>query len=602
MSKQIKFHDSPGTLRPSQITTMFGPGSLVQMEHDSVIIMGIDMWSKDEKHYKKLSHPHLEAILGKDHFRMPRSVGRSRVISCRSFPAWGVCSNVKCCRLQRHKSVPPDGKRFFRCDDCREEMYAARFVVTCEKGHMDEFPWAEWAHSNSKEGSCNSKNPRLTFRARGKSPSISDYYVQCDECKQSRSCGGVTSPGALDDIVSGCSGTMPWLGKSEECACADGTPSPVSGVHVLSTSLYYPSSMTALYIPEWLHPIQKTITDNKDGISALRAMVSYGDIAEKSPLFEQDRKKYAVGEIAKHLEKRFTLNRQIGKDATELQIRKREYEDLMSSDFSDNENLEIIDCMLDDDAGRYVEKLKMVKRITEIRVIRAFTRGSAPDPYSTEDDTDVHFCRISRRATDWYPAIENKGEGILFVINEEKLREWEKMPNVVLRCNATIKAFEAWTRQKRWKNHEEPTPRYILLHTLSHVMIRELASLSGYNEASIRERIYRGKGYNGILLYTASPSSDGSLGGLARQGETKNFGTLLASAIRRSRRCSRDPLCAEDDPVEKKANSVPVHARLNGSACYGCALLPETSCENTNRLLDRLLLFDDHCGFFRDMA
>ena len=152
---------------------------------------------------------------------------------------------------------------------------------------------------------------------------------------------------------------------------------------------------------------------------------------------------------------------------------------------------------------------------------------------------------------------------------------------------------------RNWKKHEELMPRYLLLHTLSHVLIRELAHLSGYNESSIRERIYRGEKYNGILLYTASPASDGSLGGLVRQGESRKFGKILRSAINKSKYCSRDPLCAEDNPIEKI--EAPLHTRLNGSACYGCALLPETSCENINRLLDRQLLFNEDYGFFSDI-
>ncbi len=603
MSVEEGFSESPGGLRPSQITTTFGPGSLVQMEHDSVIVMGLDTWSKSDKHYKKLSHPYLEEILGKDHFRMPRSIGKSRVISCKSFPIWGVCSNIKCCRLQRHKEAPPDGKKIFKCDDCSEELYPARFVVMCKNGHLDEFPWIDWAHSkSSEEHQCSSPNPKLRFRARGNSPGLSDYYVKCDDCGAQRTCGGATSYEGLRDIVVGCSGRSPWLGnKTDTCVDENDQPTPVYGVQTRSTSLYYPLSISALYIPEWLHPIQKIITENKDKIRGMLEMSDFAQIAEKSTTFAQAREKYSIAEIIQHLEKRFTLKKRLGKNSTELQIREREFSDLMSSDFDGDEHLEISDVEISDTLKQYVTKLKKIKRITEIRVIRSFTRGDAPDPYSPEEDKDIHYCPISRQNQDWYPAVENKGEGILFTLNEEKLRRWEESPKVRARCGATIEAFETWALQRKWKKHENLTPRYLLLHTLSHALIRELSNLSGYNEASIRERIYRGEKYNGILLYTASPSSDGSLGGLVRQSDARKFERLLELSIAKSKHCSRDPLCAEDDPVEKKENNVPVHARLNGSACYGCALLPETSCENINRLLDRRLLFDEDYGFFREL-
>ena len=144
-------------------------------------------------------------------------------------------------------------------------------------------------------------------------------------------------------------------------------------------------------------------------------------------------------------------------------------------------------------------------------------------------------------------------------------------------------------------------PRYVLLHTLAHVMIRRVSAASGYSDASIRERIYSDAQLNGILLYTATPSSDGSLGGLVRQGKTENFADLITSSVKNSTRCSRDPLCAEDDPAGMKRASIhPSFARVNASACYGCVLLPETSCENFNRLLDRRLLFDEDFGYFRE--
>lgn len=520
----VRFGESPGTLRPSQITATFGPGSLVQMEHDSVIIMGTDTWSRNEKHYKILNHPYLEAVLNKDYFKMPISSRMSKVISCRSFPTWGVCSNVSCSRLQQHKAAPPDGRRQFKCGDCGNALYAARFVVMCDKGHLDDFPWVEWVHHGSKDGPCK-KSPRLTFRARGKSPGLSDYYVRC-ECGLSRSCGYATSRDALKNITPGCSGYMPWLERNEECTNERGEPSPVYGFHVLSTSLYYPSSITALHIPEWLHPIQKMITDNKPKISGMFLMdSSYRKVAEMIPSIDPGMKNYTTDEIAEHLEKRFALKRHFGRSATELQIRDKEYEDLMlgeSSKFDDNEDLEITEGRLDKSLEGYVERMKLIKRITEIRVIRGFTRGEAPDPYSSEETQKIHYCHISKHKMDWYPAIENRGEGFLFALDEGKLREWESRPEIVARCKAIISAFGEWAKQKKWTSHETIVPRYILLHTLSHTLIRELANLSGYSEASIRERIYRGAGKNGILLYTATPSSDGSLGGLVRQGEAKN--------------------------------------------------------------------------------
>jgi hypothetical protein len=125
-----------------------------------------------------------------------------------------------------------------------------------------------------------------------------------------------------------------------------------------------------------------------------------------------------------------------------------------------------------------------------------------------------------------------------------------------------------------------------MLHTLSHLLIRELALECGYNAASIRERIYADtsglRPQAGILIYTAAADSDGTLGGLVDLGKPENLGRLLEQALNRSKICSSDPLCSEHDPEKDRS--------LHGSSCHACSLVAETSCEPGNRYLDRSLL------------
>lgn len=612
------YAENAGVIRPSQLVSTFGPGSLVQTEHDSIMVMGPDSWSPRREHYRTLRHAYLEALLGKTHFRMPKA-DRGMVVSCRSFPAWGVCSNPRCRILQRHRAAPPAGRTEFSCDRCRSPLYPARFVMMCERGHIDDFPWVEWAHSKPKS-ECSKPHPVLRMRARGKSTALSDYYVSCDDCGASRSCGQATSRGGLAGIVDKCSGASPWLGggggegggrpaaRCGEGGGEGGGPARPHGVQTLSTSLYYPSTVSALYIPRLLHPVQRIIDDNMDAVNGARAVVTLRDLAERHPLFAKVRERYGAEEVEAQLAARLAPaaagGTPITKSSTEDDIRRIEYDDLMApGEFHDREYLEIGDADLGSGAPRHISALKRVRRLTEVRVIRSFTRGTAPDPHSPESNAEVHFCPIAGRPMDWYPAVENKGEGLLFSIDEGLLCEWEGRRAVAERCAPTIEALEQWARERRWPRRDPPSPRYLLVHTVSHILNRELARRSGYSEASIRERIYCGAGYNAILLYTASQSSDGSLGGLVRQGEPGRFLDLLSSAVRRSASCSGDPLCAGDDPAAKRDEGVPAHARLNGSACYGCALLPETSCECANRLLDRRLVAgDDELGFFNGLA
>ena len=578
-----------GNIRPSQMISAFGPGSLVQLEHDSVIITGIDGWERAQD-YKVLHHPVLEVMLKKSHFRMPRQSTESPVVTCKSFPRWGVCP--ECSRLQWHQDMPSGA--FFKCSwRCDKKLYPADFVIMCDRGHLDEFPWWEWAHSKS-EVICDDSRKELRLRQLGRRLGLADYSVSCDLCGSYRDCGDIAVPSALKSVVPSCRGRQPWLGREESCNAGD----TVRGIQTSSHSLYYSSTVSALSIKEWLHPLQTIIAENMQGIEALinaNAGFTASSIAEQ-PMFEEARRRYRAEEIAEHIETRQKIVGRFGDDSTELDIREVEYEHLRIAHGKD-EHLEAAPVDLTPYLEKYLDGLKMIKRITEIRVLRAFTRGQAPDPYSPAGG-DVHFCPIARGGTDWYPAVENRGEGIMFSLNEGRLRQWEQMDAVQSRCGGIIRPFKQWLNGRSWPD-QEISPRRILLHTISHVVIRGLANISGYGEASIRERLYIGDNYAGGLIYTASPSADGSLGGLVRQGSAENFEDILRSAVARSMHCSRDPLCIEDDPLKKEEAGFALHTRLNGSACYGCTLLPETSCENINYLLDRRLLFGD-IGFFED--
>ena len=204
-----------------------------------------------------------------------------------------------------------------------------------------------------------------------------------------------------------------------------------------------------------------------------------------------------------------------------------------------------------------------------------------------------------------YQEYKNNGEGIFFSLNEKKLREWEERKQVKERFEGLRENYiTAVEKQKRSKSEYIidvfSRPRYVLLHTLSHLLIRQLSITSGYHEGDIKERIYHSKNTNGIMMYTASVSSQGSLGGLVRIGEGKRFLHLLKESIKRSTRCSRDPMCVENNPDKIKQAGI-ITSNMGGSSCYSCTLLPETSCENFNNLLDRWVISNPKYGFFKEL-
>jgi hypothetical protein len=211
-----------------------------------------------------------------------------------------------------------------------------------------------------------------------------------------------------------------------------------------------------------------------------------------------------------------------------------------------------------------------------------FTRFDASFPdVDGELDLDIELAPLSRDLT-WLPAYQNRGEGIFLSFPPAEIDAWLKRPAVEARAAQLIKGFEVW-RKRRGVQMGFPGLPYIMLHSLAHLMITALSLDCGYSASSIRERIYAGEAGYGILLYTGSPGSEGTLGGLVDMG--KDIGRHLARALELGRLCSNDPVCAQHDPADHLEERY-----LHGAACHGCLLIAETSCERRNEMLDRALV------------
>ncbi|GDX89118.1 hypothetical protein LBMAG45_09740 [Nitrospirota bacterium] len=233
-----------------------------------------------------------------------------------------------------------------------------------------------------------------------------------------------------------------------------------------------------------------------------------------------------------------------------------------------------------------ISRVILLERLREVNALLGFTRVEAPEE-SADPKERPPMANLSRSDPDWVPANQVHGEGIFIQFDEQALIAWESLDAVKKVDQMMRGGHEGW-RNSRHLNPDEGYPgiRYAMLHTLSHLLIRELALECGYNAASIRERIYADtsskRAQAGILIYTAAADSDGTLGGLVDLGKPENLGRLLALALNRSKICSSDPLCSEHDPEKDRS--------LHGAACHACCLVAETSCERGNRYLDRSLL------------
>ncbi|MBL8723024.1 MAG: DUF1998 domain-containing protein, partial [Planctomycetes bacterium] len=198
---------------------------------------------------------------------------------------------------------------------------------------------------------------------------------------------------------------------------------------------------------------------------------------------------------------------------------------------------------------------------------------------------------LTRGEPTWVPAAEVRGEGVFLRLREATLQEYLRQTQLKALREAFLAAHVRFRRSREIEPAHAHFPglRYVLLHTLSHLLIRQFAIECGYSAASLGERIYSREPDDedgpmaGILLYTAAADSEGTLGGLVALGTPRALERHLTEALRRAALCSSDPLCAEHPPI---ADARTLHA----GACHACGFASETSCERGNKFLDRNLV------------
>jgi hypothetical protein len=230
----------------------------------------------------------------------------------------------------------------------------------------------------------------------------------------------------------------------------------------------------------------------------------------------------------------------------------------------------------------WIESVVLVERLREVQALAGFTRLEA-----SGDDSPAKLAPLRRGPAVWVPAAEVRGEGLFLRLSERKVAEWQA-GGATLEMQF-LRAHRHWRSQRKLEPSTGfPGLRYVLLHSLSHALIRQFSVECGYAAASLKERIYSStpddeEAMAGILIYTAAPDSEGTLGGLVTLGETANLEQHLNQALEGLEICSSDPLCAETQPEQ-------AFLSLHGAACHNCLFLPETSCERGNRYLDRTVL------------
>ena len=591
---------SIGKLRKNQMITTFGTGAIAEMPEHTIIMGAIDYWDSKSP---RINEPSLQRLLGVKYFKEPYATesqnprGNGDIPAFR-FPRMHFCP--KCGRLDDYKSFgDPKNKK---CIHCNRELVPSRFVAACANGHLEDFPFEWWVHyGNPRSCTDPDDHHKLSIEFVNNTGGLASIVIKCNKCGKTRSMEGCMSPNALKGYR--CRGKRPWVGFKSEYNDSEPCNAPMRTLQRGASNLYFSVTQSALTIPPWSNKIQTLIDQEWDklqngfeqGIDENNLRFFIENMLFKSVI---DEGKFTVEDFVDEINRRRGIESENGETFTEHMMYEDEYKALCSGYVSeDDEEPEQFHAEVTDVSPflkDYIEEVVQVKRLREVLALRGFRRVTPNPP--EEDGVDYNeFTPVWSKAQCWLPAIEMRGEGVFIVLNEEKVREWE---------TKNQERYE--TMRKRLGNADIGkgmfSARYVLLHTLSHLLIRQLTIDCGYQEAALKERIYSSypdgeQKMAGILIYTSSTDSDGSLGGLVRQGESDLLETTVRNALQEASWCSSDPLCIES--TAQGFNS------LNYAACHACTLLPETSCEARNCLLDRAAIVgkptEQGVGYFENL-
>ena len=592
-----------GELRRTAVVSTFGPGAIVDFRAGeaavSAVAAGLEQWDVSAPpagiaNPQTIFEPRLQKRLGVAGFRLPpvdpdsdqpRKAKREQgpALTAVRFPEWLQCP--QCHLIQyasRWNAIP--GKAGRMCGTCAGKLgggdvytLPVRFVTACVRGHLDEFPWHFWVNHADN---CSSDRHVGPLHLKSEGAGLAGLRLRCSSCDATRSMDGVFSKGALGGLR--CRGKRPWLGDAEECS------ESLRVVQRGASNLYFPVIVSALNIPPWSDSLQRALGQYWDSI--VNASEEQRELFV-SVIHSNLGINLSPAQIAKEVAAK--VARIAATDTRDL--RRDEYLQFVSPELGQKDEFEIRDSPVPDGLGDHVASVMRAVRLREVRALSAFTRIHPPS-----DIDESKYARIQSGRLNWLPAVEVRGEGIFLTLRENRLKVWESLDEVSKRAADTDRRFRAEWRL-RHDDESQPsrtiTSRFLLLHTLAHVLIRELALDCGYSSASLRERLYVGSGdaeMAGLLIYTASSDSDGTLGGLVRQGQPERLGKTFMRALGAAVWCSSDPLCARGlmSPPEN----------MSGCACHACVLVAETSCEEFNRFLDRTLLIDPVYGYFREVV
>lgn len=585
--------------RPMRRNSLIGPwgvGSIVPFPNDeALMIAGLDAWRYNTPSDFRIQDERLEKRLGVKELRWPPDFRDKssdpqnfnlRIPAVR-FPTWYYCPFCgSMTRTSLYSGQPEcDAYQWKKGRKCNpkgkhRKMIPERFIVACKDGHVDDFPIAEWVHYDSGH-EYDPNTCRVRRSTGGISSSLSGVFYECT-CGAKKSMAGATNPGALEKIGYTCKGLKPWLGivEKQEKPCN-------SEPHVIlrgATNVWFGNVRSSIRIP----------TNDQDASPKIIAIVDeYYETLSNSRIDGELNKQF-ITMIAQsknvdgeELYQAFVARSNneealsdVSQEMTEDEYRLAEYRVLCENSGSDKDDFHSINFGIeeyDESIREFFDSISLVPKLKETRALIGFSRL---EPKETTIEESKKMLRLGNE--NWLPAIEVYGEGIFFEFNSKKIKEWAQQEKIAERIKRMSDAYKN-SFSSRW-SAGELRPEFVLIHTFAHLLINQLSFECGYSSSSIRERIYCEQNDNqyemyGVLIYTASGDSEGSLGGLVRQGEKGRIEDTILSALKNALWCSADPICIQSYGQGPDS--------CNLAACHNCALLPETCCEMGNRLLDR---------------
>jgi hypothetical protein len=625
-----------GSARPSSLLYTYGPGSIMDLPGFAVMPAGLDDWEpiwKRREHVPTIVEPRLlkvvqlhlgpQVISLRPYPWQPKLSSMSKEgtdlgIPARVFPQWFRCTGCDYLGpLPRfsytnthpyrpdlaqftHKSCPGRGNRQGTARKRESPAVPAQHLLTCTNGHLDEFPYALWVHRGAK---CQkAEMPDLKMRDANLGKSVGSTII-CQSCAKTRGMAEAQGRIGREKLPQKCRARHPHLNAFDpEC---DARPALIM---MGASNLWFGSTQSIIVMP-------RSESDKCDFLAdRLRAELGVEQVKQFAAQLEviralADAKKIDVKGVSESdLEAAISTVIQPPDSEAERQDKLEKWDPIellvpewrylqQPAIFPQQPNttgLMVTEMQRGTDLAPAITRVVAVNQMKKVNAFMGFTRLDELDRVNDVTGRLVKLVRNGKPA--WVPATEDRGEGIFLQLNLSEVDAWE---SVISRIQLWQAHREANRRnfQRRFSETSKqidpderlPAPRYWLLHTLSHILIREMAMSCGYGAASLSERIYgwpaagQREAAAGVLICTTASDSEGTLGGLVALSEPLKFQGLVTSALRRASRCSSDPVCAMRTPSDPEDF-------LHGAACHCCSFASETSCERANRFLDRRFL------------